>query len=132
MSYLLHTDTCSSIIRKVRVVSDRFTQCTVDVFLSVVSITGLGIWLLQSRTPLRYRQTFFSLQQTITLIDVIEPIAHRAALIDKGLRSQGQRLGLADLLIAATTLERGLTLVTRKVPQFANIPGLTVIDWSIP
>lgn len=100
--------------------------------VSVMTLTGLEIWLLKSRTPLRYRRTFFNFVQGITLLDVTEPIAHRAAMIDSSLRSQGQRFGLADLLIAATTLERGLTLVTRKIPQFASIPGLSVIDWSIP
>lgn len=132
MSYLLHTDTCSSVIRGVTVVANRFSLHLGGVSVSVVSVTGLEIWLLQSRTPLHYRQLFFNFTHGVRLVDVTEPIAHRAAMISGGLRIQRQRLGLADLLIAATSLESGLTLVTRKVPQFANIPGLTVIDWSTP
>jgi predicted nucleic acid-binding protein len=82
MSYLLHTDTCSSIIRDVRGVSNRFAQHPTEVHVSVVSLTGLEIWLLKFRTPLRYRRPFFNLQQRVTLLDVNEPIAHRAATID--------------------------------------------------
>lgn len=132
MSYLLHTDTCSSIIRDVAVVRNRFASCLVGVHVSVVSVTGLEIWLLRLRTPLRYRRTFFNFLQRVALLNVTEPVAHRAATIDSGLRSQGQRLGLADLLIAATALEDGRTLVTRKVPQFSNIPHLMTTDWSVP
>ena len=132
MSYLLHTDTCSSIIRDVQVVRGRFAGHPVGLFVSAVSLTGLEIWLLRPRTPLRHRTGYFNSQQGVTILDVTEPIAHRAAMIDSGLRGAGQRLGLADLLIAATALERGLTLVTHSTRRFAGIAGLTVIDWAVP
>ena len=132
MSYLLHTDMCSSIVRDVRAVSNRYALHPVGLHVSVASLTGLEVCLLRSKTPLRYRRTFFNFVQRVTVIDVTEPIAHRAAIIDSGLRGQRQRLGFADLLIAATALERELTLVTRKIPQFASVPGLTVINWNIP
>jgi predicted nucleic acid-binding protein len=81
---------------------------------------------------LRYRQKFFNFIQMISLLDVTEPISHRAAMLTSSLRNQGQRIGLADAMIAATAVERGLTLVTRKISLFAGIPGLLVIDWSVP
>jgi predicted nucleic acid-binding protein len=97
-----------------------------------VSLTGLEIWLLRPRTPLRHRAGYFTFQQGIAVLDVTEPIAHRAAMIDSGLRRQGQRLGLAGLPIAATALERGLTLVTHSTQRFASVAGLTVLDWAVP
>lgn len=35
-----------------------------------------------------------------------------------------------DLLLAATALERGLTLVTPDLRAFSRVPGLFVEDWS--
>jgi tRNA(fMet)-specific endonuclease VapC len=37
-----------------------------------------------------------------------------------------------DLLIAATALCHGLTLVTRNLRDFALIEGLSVEDWTLP
>jgi predicted nucleic acid-binding protein len=36
------------------------------------------------------------------------------------------------LLIAATALEQGLTLVTHSTQRFAIVTGLTVLDWAVP
>jgi tRNA(fMet)-specific endonuclease VapC len=36
------------------------------------------------------------------------------------------------MLIAATALLHGLTLVTHNTRDFANVPGLTVVDWLVP
>lgn len=132
MSYLLHTDTCVSIIRDAQPMKNRFTQALPAIQLSVISVTGLELWLLRPRTPMRYRQAFFAFQQLVTLVDVTEPIAHRAAMLTYAFRSQGRRIGLADLLIAASAVENQWTLVTHSTPLFANIPGLTVIDWNVP
>jgi predicted nucleic acid-binding protein len=82
--------------------------------------------------PLRLQSRFLTFLQTVTLIDVNEAIAHRAAMIGNGLRRQRQRFGFADILIAATALEKGWTLVTRTSQSFANISGLTIIDWTVP
>lgn len=132
MSILLDTDICSSIIRNVPIVMHHHARYTANLHLSVVSITELELWLLRFRTPLHYRQTFFNLQYSFLLLDVTEPIAHRAAMITNGLRNQGRRIGLGDSLIAATALEYGLTLIVRNVGPFTSIPALTVSDWSVP
>lgn len=132
MNYVLHTDTCASIIRDAQPMKNRFTQATPGVKVSVVSVTGLELWLLRPRTPHRYRPEFFTFVQLVSLVDVTEPIAHRAAMLNYFFRSQGQRVGLADLLIAASAVENQWTLVTHSLPRFANIPGLTAIDWSLP
>ena len=132
MSYLLHTDTCASMIRDVPAVRGHFALHPVGLLVSAVSLVGLEIWLLRPRTPLRHRTGYFNFQQGVTVLDLTEPIAHRAAMIDSALRTQGQRLGLADLLIAATALERGLTLVTHSTRRFAGVAGLTALDWAVP
>ncbi|MGI8824219.1 MAG: type II toxin-antitoxin system VapC family toxin [Chloroflexota bacterium] len=55
-------------------------------------------------------------------------IARRCAGIREALRTQGKTIrGRAlDLLIAATALEHELTIVTRNIEDFNDIPGLVL------
>ena len=53
-------------------------------------------------------------------------IAQRCARVREDLRLRGRRTGsrALDLIIAATALEHDLTLVTRNVADYQDIPGL--------
>jgi tRNA(fMet)-specific endonuclease VapC len=51
----------------------------------------------------------------------------RAKLLD-----QGQPVAAVDLMIAATALVRGFTVVTHNTQHFSKVPGLTVADWTVP
>lgn len=51
-----------------------------------------------------------------------------ASLYDQ-LRAAGALIDDADLLIAATAVRHGATLVTRNVKHFSRIPGLSLTDW---
>lgn len=42
------------------------------------------------------------------------------------------RRGNFDRLIAAHALSLGLTLVSRNLADFADVPGLTVENWTLP
>jgi tRNA(fMet)-specific endonuclease VapC len=46
------------------------------------------------------------------------------------LQRAGQAIGPNDLVIAATVLATGGTLVTHNVEEFQRIPGLNVADWQ--
>jgi len=46
------------------------------------------------------------------------------------LAAAGRPIGPNDLLIAATTLAHGLTLVTHNVREFSRVPGLQIEDWE--
>jgi toxin FitB len=53
-------------------------------------------------------------------------IMRRFARLRGASRQQGQGLPDADLLIAATALNHGLTLVTRNRRHFQRVPQLTL------
>ena len=46
------------------------------------------------------------------------------------LEIRGTPIGPNDLLIAATSLAHGLTLVTRNEKEFSRVPGLNIENWE--
>jgi tRNA(fMet)-specific endonuclease VapC len=46
------------------------------------------------------------------------------------LESMGRLIGPNDLIVAATTLSNGGTLVTHNVKEFSAVPGLLFEDWT--
>jgi tRNA(fMet)-specific endonuclease VapC len=44
----------------------------------------------------------------------------------------GQPIGPYDVLIAATALANGVTLVTHNTVEFSRVPGLMIDDWELP
>ncbi len=65
--------------------------------------------------------------RVVTLTDAI---VVRAADIYADLRSRGELIGDADILIAATALVEGLVLVTNNRDHFARISGLRLDCWT--
>ena len=47
------------------------------------------------------------------------------------LEKEGRIIGPYDILIAATALLHGGTLVTRNTKEFNRVPGLRVVDWTL-
>ena len=47
------------------------------------------------------------------------------------LRREQVRIGTQDLRIAAIALSKNATLVTRNTRDFAKVPGLHIVDWSL-
>lgn len=67
-----------------------------------------------------------------SVIEVTTTIAERFGEIRAQQFASGQFTPEMDLLIASTALVHGLTLVTHNTKDFANVPGLQVVDWLAP
>lgn len=132
MSFLLHRDTCAAHLRGVRRVSNRLLQNIGDLRVSAVTVMELELWLLQPQTPFRCNQAYGVFLQQVAVLDVDDAIAHRAAQLASRLVGQRPRLPALHCLVAATARVHDLTLVTHAVQRFAQIPGLTVVDWMVP
>jgi tRNA(fMet)-specific endonuclease VapC len=48
------------------------------------------------------------------------------------LESQGQPIGPNDMMIAAIARVHDLTLVTHNTGEFSRVPGLKIVDWTLP
>jgi tRNA(fMet)-specific endonuclease VapC len=131
MSFLLDTDICSTCLKNVRPVCNRFLQYG-GLHLSAVTLAELEVWLLRRRTPQRYRQGYWSLRRTVTTLDLGRRSAKKAGRVGAELYDRGSPMDLPDLLIAATALVHNLALVTHNTRDFAYVSGLTIVDWLVP
>jgi predicted nucleic acid-binding protein len=134
--FLIDTDVLSALRKRKRnqeVVEWMAAQRTVDLYLSVVSIGEIerGIAGQQRRNPAFSRVLAVWLESVITLygdriLNVSLSTARRWGRLSHATGHKN-----ADLLIAATALEHGLTVVTGNVRDFEPT-GVPVIDPSAP
>ncbi len=130
MNYLLDTNVLSEVIRRVpdaRVLVRMARAAPESLFASVVSVMemrfgcsrsgrGEALWKrIASRVLPRVRILGFSAADAVRAGDLL-------ALLARG----GTPISCEDLWIAATALERGLTVVTRNEKHFARVPGLRI------
>lgn len=133
--FLIDTDILSALRKRQRnphVVRWMLNQRMTDLYLSVVSLGEIerGITRQQHRDPTFARVLAAWLDSVLSLyhtriLDVDLPTARRWGRLSATLGHEG-----ADLLIAATALEHGLTVVTRNVRDFEPT-GVTVLDPSV-
>ena len=108
-------------------------QRTTDLYVSVVSVAEIerGITRQRRRDPAfasllaRWLDTVLSLHGN-RILPVDAPTARRWGRLSGDLGHEG-----TDLLIAATAIEHGLTVVTRNVRHFEPT-GVQVLDPSLP
>jgi tRNA(fMet)-specific endonuclease VapC len=67
----------------------------------------------------------------LTIIPFGSAEARQYARIRAEAESAGKPIGPNDLLIAATTLAQGATLVTHNVREFSRVAGLQLEDWTL-
>ena len=66
------------------------------------------------------------------MLPVLDEILELAADLWVTGRSQGLAPMDADVVIAATALHHGRTLVTGNTVHFAWVPGLKIVNWRNP
>ena len=84
---------------------------------------------LTARGATRQLSDFLTVAGTSDTIDVELPILMRAAQLWADAQNGGHPSSDADLIIAATAMESGRTLVTGNTAHFIWIRGLVLEDW---
>ena len=74
----------------------------------------------------QHRDRFENVASRIDVVPLTRDIAHRAAAIQQTLYDRGDPIGVVNVLIAATALERGEDVLTRNTDEFRRVDGLTV------
>ena len=133
--FLLDTDVLSALRRRERnpgAVRWVEAQRTADIYISVVTVGEIerGIAQQQLRNPSFAQELALWLDRVLAwysdrILSVDTATARRWGQLSATLGNDG-----ADLLIAATALEHGLTIVTRNVRHFAptGVPVLNPLE----
>ncbi len=93
---------------------------------AISSITEIELlcWRTATEKDLDLLRNFIT---DVLVIELEQPIKFKAAELRKA-----YRIKLPDAIIAATAIIYDLTLLTRNIEDFKNIPGLKVINpWEI-
>jgi predicted nucleic acid-binding protein len=98
--------------------------------IAVSIVTYLETYEGVERSPNRAEaeSKFQSFMREVPVLPVSPGIARRCAQLRHTLRKQGKRVErrALDLIIAATALEHNLSLVTRNVEDYEDVPGLKI------
>lgn len=93
---------------------------------SIMTYLELSQGVLKSAEREQGERRLDALLDGIPLLPLSKAVARRCAAIRHGLKQAGRRVSsrALDLIIAATAVEHGLTLVTRNVDDYSDIPEL--------
>jgi predicted nucleic acid-binding protein len=100
------------------------------VAISVLTLAELAHGVARADSPQRKASRMQFLNEIMTALPfhpVTAAVALRAGQIDGDNTAKGIRPALSDLLIGATALELGFSVVTANVRHFQLIPGLHII-----
>jgi tRNA(fMet)-specific endonuclease VapC len=127
--FLLDTDICSAHLKHSSAVTGKFLQYSGRLHISTVTAGELYTWALRAKAPRKRLQSLLDFFADVAILDLTEPIARRFGEVRAALLDAGTPAPDLDLLIAATALSHGLTLVTHNVQDFVNVSGLVIEDW---
>jgi predicted nucleic acid-binding protein len=99
--------------------------------LSAISAAELWEGVYFSRDPKRSEVMLEEFLSAVVILGLDEEICKRFGQLRGSLRKRGQIIGDFDLLIAATALRHGMTLLTNNRKHFETIAGLQIESRSI-
>ena len=100
------------------------------IFISAVTVSELlmGVHRADNDERRKRRSEFVeAIVANVSVLDFTTAVARRHAQIYSELAQRGQMIGAHDLIIAATALHNGLSLLTDNIDEFSRVPDLTVI-----
>jgi predicted nucleic acid-binding protein len=96
--------------------------------IAIAIVTYMEIYQGVERTPnpRRTAEQIAAFLENVPVVPFSLAVARRCAKLREELRRQGKRVSsrALDLIVAATTLEHDLTLVTRNCDDYRDVPGL--------
>jgi len=132
VSFLVDTDICSAYLRGNNPVTTRFVQYGGRIGISAITAAELFAWSLRSKAPAGRISELRQLLRIVQLIEVDGAVAERWGAVRAGQLDGGHQTPRIDLLIAATALVHGFSLVTHNTKDYSSIAGLTLVDWLTP
>ncbi len=132
MSFLLDTDICSAYLKGNGPVTGRFMQYGGRLSVSAVTLAELLVWALRAKASPGRRQQVDDLLNDVRVLPADEAVARRFGEVRAWQLDRGLSTPDLDLLNASVALVHGLTLVTHNTRDYANVIGLSMVDWLVP
>ena len=127
MRYLIDTDWVIHYLRGVgRVVERVLTLAPEGVGISIVSLAELQEGIARSATPEVDAAILRGFLTTVTVVDLDEDTCRIFGRERARLRAEGNLIGDLDLLIGATAVRHGLTLLTNNRRHFERLADLAI------
>ena len=98
--------------------------------VSVITQIELYEGVYRSRNPRQAERDLRAFLRSVALLPITRAVALRTARVRADLRGRGRPIQhrAFDLIIAATALEHGLTVVTSNTRDYSDIPRLRVLN----
>jgi tRNA(fMet)-specific endonuclease VapC len=127
---LIDTDICIELLNGNKQILRKREQYESMIGISFMSVAELYYGAEKSSDPNRNITIIEELLLSLEIIQTDIPILKRFGSIKAYLQKNGISLADADVLIAATTLERCEKLITGNTKHFDRIPGLAIENWK--
>jgi tRNA(fMet)-specific endonuclease VapC len=125
MKYLLDSDLVADWLNGQPEAIQLFSSIQQDgLAMSLISYGEIYEGIYFGRDPQAAEAGLRNLLRFVDVLPLSRAILKRFAQIRGQLRQQGRLIADMDLLIAATAVHHGLTLVTRNLRHFQRIPNL--------
>ena len=130
MIFLLDTNTAIYYFKGMGNVAARLlAEPPSQIGLSSIVEYELRLGIEKSSSPEKRRSQLNALKEAVTYVPFASSEAAQAGRIRAELERKGTPIGPYDVLIAASALSRGATLVTHNIKEFARVDGLRLVDW---
>ena len=128
--YLLDTCTCISMFRNEGRVRDTLRRIgTKNCYISEITVAELYFGLAKAEDKKRKLDDIREVQRLFRVIPAYASFKEYGE-IRYSLEHTGQRVDQFDLLIGATALHHGLTLVTSNLKHFERMQGIKIENWK--
>lgn len=127
--YLLDTNICAFILRDKYNIGQHLLEVGIDnCHISVITYIELYYGAINSKNVDKNLRQVEGLAQSIDVIPIDE-VVHDYAVEKVKLRRSGAPIDDFDLLIGATVLTYGMTLVTENIKHLGKIEKLQIENW---
>ena len=130
MHFLIDTNILIYRLKKLGNVNDNFLKYKdKQMSVSVISYGELIFGAMKSKSVEKNLETVNDIKSIFPIIDINCDIMKTFGEIKAYIQKIGKPVDDMDLLISATAISNGMTLVTHNTKHFENIPNLKLEDW---
>ena len=134
MTYMLDTNSCIFIMKKIPVIVERFRSAQnagAGVVISSITHAELEFGVSKSKAYERNRNTLIAFSTLINILPFDTRVSAEYGSIRATLENKGTPIGVLDTLIAAHAKSLNLILITNNTREFQRVDGLSIEDWSL-